>query len=259
MAEHDPDTAELIDRARRGDESAASLLFDRHRPRLRQMVALRMDDRLATRIDPSDVVQEALMIASQRLPQYADKPGIAFYPWLRQIAWNCLVDSHRRHVLAGRRAADREQQLEILESLLADRKLEEQSWLSGHPVEKGWISSHYGQRKDPFTGQRALHKGIDFAGKEGSDILAVAGGVVTYAGSRSGYGQLVEITHGDGFVTRYGHNKEIVVEPGDVVRKGESIALMGSSGRSTGAHVHFEVYKHGRLVDPATYIRRNRR
>lgn len=157
------------------------------------------------------------------------------------------------------RLTDREKQLAILESLLSNRKLEEQSWLSGRPVEKGWISSPYGQRKDPFTGQPAMHKGIDFAGREGSGILAVAGGVVTYAGTRSGYGELVEISHGDGLVTRYGHNKQIMVEPGDVVRKGESIALMGSSGRSTGAHVHFEVYKHGRPVDPSSYIRRTRR
>jgi murein DD-endopeptidase MepM/ murein hydrolase activator NlpD len=161
--------------------------------------------------------------------------------------------------LFAARLTDREQQLEILESLLTNRKLVEQRWLSGQPVEKGWISSHYGQRNDPFTGQPSLHKGIDFAGREGSDILSVAAGVVTYAGSRSGYGELVEISHGDGFVTRYGHNKSTLVEPGDVVRKGEPIALMGSSGRSTGAHVHFEVYKHGRPVDPATYIRRNRR
>jgi len=157
------------------------------------------------------------------------------------------------------RLSDREQQLEILESLLSDRKLDEQSWLSGQPIEKGWISSHYGQRKDPFTGKPAMHKGIDFAGKEGSNILAVAGGIVTYTGTQSGYGQLVEISHGDGYVTRYGHNKQIKVEPGDVVRKGEAIALMGSSGRSTGAHVHYEVYKHGRSVDPSSYVRRTRR
>jgi murein DD-endopeptidase MepM/ murein hydrolase activator NlpD len=157
------------------------------------------------------------------------------------------------------RLSDREQQLDILESLLTHRKLDEQSWLSGQPVAKGWISSRYGERKDPFTGKPAMHKGVDFAGKEGSDILAVAGGVVTYTGTRSGYGELVEISHEDGFVTRYGHNKEIKVGPGEVVRKGQPIALMGSSGRSTGAHVHFEVYKHGRPVDPSSYIQRTRR
>ncbi len=157
------------------------------------------------------------------------------------------------------RISDREQQLQILESLLTNRKLEEQIWLSGQPVEKGWISSHYGKRTDPFSGKQAMHHGIDFAGKEGSNVLAVAAGVVTWSGSKSGYGELVEISHGDGFVTRYGHNKRNLVEAGDVVRKGDVIAQMGSSGRSTGAHVHYEVFKHGRSVDPASYVRRTRR
>lgn len=157
------------------------------------------------------------------------------------------------------RLTDREQQLEILESLLANRNLQEQSWLSGLPVQKGWVSSHYGQRTDPFSGKLAMHNGLDFAGKEGSDVVAVAAGVVTWTGSKTGYGELVEISHDDGYVTRYAHNKENLVRAGDVVRKGETIALMGSSGRSTGAHVHYEVYKHGRPVDPSSYLRRTRR
>lgn len=155
--------------------------------------------------------------------------------------------------------ANREQQLDILETLLTNRKLEEQSWLSGHPIEKGWISSYYGKRTDPFTGKPAFHHGIDFAGKEGSNVIAVASGVVTWTGSKSGYGETVEISHGEGFVTRYSHNKQALVQPGDVVRKGEPIALMGSTGRSTGAHVHYEVYKHGRSVDPSSYVQRTRR
>ena len=157
------------------------------------------------------------------------------------------------------RLTDRERQLEILQSLLSNRELQEQSWLSGSPVQKGWISSHYGQRSDPFSGKLALHNGIDFAGKEGTSVLAAAAGVVTWVGSKNGYGQLVEVSHGDGFVTRYAHNKENLVAPGDVVRKGDTIALMGSSGRSTGAHVHYEVYKHGRSVDPSAYIARTPR
>ncbi|TGD74059.1 hypothetical protein E4634_07930 [Mangrovimicrobium sediminis] len=155
--------------------------------------------------------------------------------------------------------ADREQQLEILGALLANRRLDEESWVSGRPVEKGWISSYYGKRTDPFSGKPAFHHGIDFAGKEGSNILAVAAGVVTWTGSKPGYGNLVEISHEDGFVTRYAHNKSLLVKAGDVVRKGEPIALMGSTGRSTGAHVHYEVYKHGRSVDPSSYVRRTRR
>jgi len=161
--------------------------------------------------------------------------------------------------LFQQRLADREQQLEILGSLLANRKLDEESWLSGRPVKRGWISSYYGKRNDPFTGKPAFHSGIDFAGKEGSDILAVAAGVVTWTGKRAGYGNLVEISHADGYITRYAHNKSILVKPGDVVRKGEVIAKMGSTGRSTGAHVHYEVYKHGRSVDPASYVQRTRR
>jgi murein DD-endopeptidase MepM/ murein hydrolase activator NlpD len=90
-------------------------------------------------------------------------------------------------------------------------------------------------------------------------VVAVAGGVVTWTGYRPGYGELVELSHGDGLVTLYAHNEENLVQPGDVVRKGQAIALMGSSGRSTGAHVHFEVYKHGRSVDPSSYVHRTRR
>ena len=159
----------------------------------------------------------------------------------------------------GAQLDDREQQLEILESLLSHRKLDDEAWLSGRPVAKGWISSQYGKRTDPFSGEMAWHHGIDFAGKEGSDVLAVAAGVVTWTGDKPGYGHLVEVSHGDGFVTRYAHNQRNLVAPGDVVRKGETIALMGNSGRSTGAHVHFEVYKHGRSIDPSSYVRRTRR
>lgn len=157
------------------------------------------------------------------------------------------------------RIADREQQIEILESLLSNRKLQAQGFLSGRPVKKGWVSSFYGQRIDPFTGLTSMHRGLDFAGKEGSEIVAVAAGVVTWTGRQAGYGEMIEISHGDGFVTRYAHNKKNLVEPGDVVRKGDTIALMGSSGRATGAHVHYEVYKHGRSVDPATYVARTPR
>ena len=161
--------------------------------------------------------------------------------------------------LFAARVSDRERQLEILESLLSNRKLEEQSWLSGRPVEKGWVSSQYGKRTDPFSGKQAMHNGIDFAGKEGSNVVAVAAGIVTWTGSKTGYGELVEVSHGDGYVTRYAHNKQNLVAPGDVVRKGQPIALMGTSGRSTGAHVHYEVFKHGRSVDPSSYVRRTRR
>jgi len=151
---------------------------------------------------------------------------------------------------------DREQQLEMLESLLTNHKLDEEGSLSGFPIKKGYMSSRYGWRKDPISGRPDLHNGLDFAGKAGSEIVAAASGVVTWTGRDAGYGNLVEISHGDNLVTRYAHNKENLVHPGDVVRKGDTIALMGSTGRTTGSHLHFEVYKNGRSVDPSSYVAR---
>lgn len=149
---------------------------------------------------------------------------------------------------------DREQQLRVMEAFLMGRELEGEVFPAGRPIKKGWISSYYGMRIDPFTGLKSRHKGVDLAGKMGSDVVASAAGVITWADSRYGYGQLVEINHGNGYVTRYGHNSKILVRVGEEVEKGQSIALMGSSGRSTGPHVHYEVLKNGRVVDPIKYI-----
>ena len=152
--------------------------------------------------------------------------------------------------------ADREQQLRLLDKLASRQKLEEEMYVEGRPITWGWLSSKYGYRSDPFTGKRAWHGGVDLAGKDGSDIIAVAGGVVTWSGERYGYGNLVEIDHGDGLVTRYAHCKTVKVGVGDVVQKGQVVALMGSTGRSTGPHVHFEVLQNGRTKDPVKYIAR---
>ena len=154
----------------------------------------------------------------------------------------------------GAEMDDREQKLSVLESLLMNRSLRERVMPSGRPVEEGWLSSKYGKRNDPFTGKSDFHKGLDFAGKKGSTVVAVADGVVTWSGRRTGYGNLIEISHGDGYVTRYGHNQSHLVELGATVRKGQQIALMGSSGRSTGPHVHFEVLRDGKTVNPAKFI-----
>ena len=148
----------------------------------------------------------------------------------------------------------RETELKILDSVLVHEDIKQNSIVRGRPVRWGWLSSPYGQRVDPITGRTAWHAGVDFAGRDGSDVIAVASGVVTYAGERSGYGKLVEISHAGGYVTRYAHHKAIAVQAGDVVKKGDSIGSMGSTGRSTGPHVHFEVLKNGRTVDPAKYV-----
>lgn len=122
------------------------------------------------------------------------------------------------------------------------------------PVVGGWISSRYGRRLDPFTGQAALHRGMDFAGLDNSVIVAAAAGVVTWSGGRRGYGNLIEIDHGNGLVTRYGHNAFNLVSVGDYVKPGQTIALMGATGRATGTHLHFEVLDQGRQVNPARYV-----
>ncbi len=151
----------------------------------------------------------------------------------------------------------RETELDVLDGLLATRKLADERSPRPRPITWGWLSSPYGKRVDPITGRPGWHAGVDFAGEEGSSVVAVAGGVVTYSGTRSGYGELVEINHGDGYVTRYGHHKKLLVEVGDVVKKGEEIGLMGSTGRSTGPHVHFEVLKNGRPENPVAFLGRS--
>ncbi|GMQ89383.1 MAG: M23 family metallopeptidase [Gammaproteobacteria bacterium] len=153
---------------------------------------------------------------------------------------------------------DRARQLQVIEEILSSRALSSAVSPGGRPVSKGWLSSYYGKRTDPFNGRQAMHKGVDFAGKLGSDVVATAEGVVTWAGKRYGYGQLVEINHGNGYSTRYGHCQQILVAVGDKVEPGQKIALMGSSGRSTGPHVHYEVLKNGRQVDPTRYVRASR-
>lgn len=153
-----------------------------------------------------------------------------------------------------RRLSDRERQLRVLEDLLLASRLQKEVRPSGWPVETGWISSDFGRRTDPFTGRLAQHLGIDFAGRAGAAVLAVATGIVTDAGDRTGYGKLVEINHGNGYITRYGHNRDVLVKVGDKINKGQRIARVGSSGRSTGPHVHFEVLFNGKPVNPALYI-----
>jgi murein DD-endopeptidase MepM/ murein hydrolase activator NlpD len=150
--------------------------------------------------------------------------------------------------------SDRERQMRVLEDLLLAGRLQKEVRPSGWPIASGYITSGYGVRTDPFTGLRDYHPGIDFAAAEGSQVQSVAAGIVTSAGERNGYGNLVEIDHGNGYVTRYGHNEKILVKVGDRVRKGQAISLIGSTGRSTGPHVHFEVVLNGSVVNPEQYI-----
>jgi murein DD-endopeptidase MepM/ murein hydrolase activator NlpD len=151
--------------------------------------------------------------------------------------------------------ANREAQLNVLESVLMNQNLSERVYPQGRPVKSGWLSSYFGKRTDPFTGKPANHTGIDFAGKHGDEIVAVADGVVTWSGDRYGYGVMVEITHGNGYATRYAHNSENLVVVGEEVKKGQVVALMGKTGRATGPNLHFEVLRNGSRVNPVSFIR----
>jgi murein DD-endopeptidase MepM/ murein hydrolase activator NlpD len=138
--------------------------------------------------------------------------------------------------------------------VMLSRDLNDSIRPEGRPVLQGFISSYFGERNDPITGREEFHKGVDFAGNEGDAVVAVAAGVVTWSGERSGWGNLVEIDHGKGYVTRYAHNERTLVTVGQTVTRGQSIALMGSTGHSTGPHVHFEVLHNGRQVNPLAFI-----
>lgn len=151
-----------------------------------------------------------------------------------------------------------EAQLGVLENLLFDRKIDNALLPTGMPVAHGYVASGYGTRTDPITGRQASHLGVDFDVPLGSDVLAVAEGVVTYSAVRNGYGNVVEVDHGNGYMTRYAHNSRNVVEVGTRVHVGQIVAKVGSSGRSTGPHCHFEVWLNGRPVNPMAYVRSTR-
>lgn len=145
-------------------------------------------------------------------------------------------------------------QLDVLAALMFDHQLEQNSVPSRMPIRNTYITSGFGGRADPFNGGAANHKGIDFHASVGDPVMAVADGVVSYAGVRGGYGNVVEVDHGNGYVTRYAHNSRLTVRPGDLVRAGQEVAKAGSTGRSTGAHVHFEVWKDGRVMNPRKFL-----
>jgi murein DD-endopeptidase MepM/ murein hydrolase activator NlpD len=147
-------------------------------------------------------------------------------------------------------------QLAALENVILQRELREQIVPDGRPVRRGFLSSYFGERQDPMTGHQSFHRGVDFAGSAGAEVIAVASGVVTFSGERAGFGKIVEVSHGAGLVTRYAHNQRNVVSVGETVTRGDTLALMGSTGRSTGPHVHFEVIKNGHQVNPLSFIGR---
>lgn len=150
--------------------------------------------------------------------------------------------------------AQRESEISAVDFLLSRKNLQSQQTPSGWPVEKGWISSSFGSRMHPMTGKKQFHPGVDIPGKAGTAVLAVADGVVKSSRNSGSYGWVVEVDHGDDYVTLYSHNRANIVVEGQTVLKGQSIAEIGSTGRSTGPHVHFEVKKKNRHINPIKYL-----
>jgi len=150
--------------------------------------------------------------------------------------------------------AQQETQLIIIENLLLDRKLENAMVPAGYPVTNSYVGSTFGSRVDPINGQIEHHLGLDFDAEPGSDIKVVAGGVVVWSGEKAGYGNVVEVDHGNGYMTRYAHNQQNLVHAGERVKFGQVIGKVGSTGRSTGPHCHFEVWLNGKPVNPYSYV-----
>lgn len=165
-----------------------------------------------------------------------------------------VIDFIEELKILSQRIEDRNEKFSAMESMLMNSNIQSQILPQGSPVTGGWTSSLFGWRTDPISGRRDFHEGIDLAGKSGSKVTSVATGIVTWSGRHAGYGIMIEISHGNGYVTRYAHNKKNLVVVGDKVEKGQIIAVMGTSGRSTGPHVHFEVVHNGKHVNPRKFV-----
>jgi murein DD-endopeptidase MepM/ murein hydrolase activator NlpD len=183
---------------------------------------------------------------------FDDEPAASSAP----VASSQIPDVASQITQLEQRVDLRDAQLSALENVLVGRKISDSVRPEGKPVAQGEISSYFGERSDPITGEEGFHKGLDFPGAEGEPVMAVAAGIVTWAGERSGFGTLVEINHGNGYMTRYGHNQTALVKVGQTVTRGQQIALMGSTGHSTGPHVHFEVLHNGTQIDPLIFVKR---
>ena len=176
---------------------------------------------------------------------------------LKEKHYGLMRNMHEQIEEIGRATVSQQEELESLLKSLEDQQNLLASTPAIHPVSrnaKSWVTSRFGYRKSPFTGRREFHKGLDFASRKGTPIVATADGVVTFAGKKGLLGKTIVIDHGHGMKTRYGHNHKLLKKRGDKVKRWEPIALMGSSGRSTGPHIHYEVHLNGIPINPEKYI-----
>ncbi len=158
--------------------------------------------------------------------------------------------------LLDSRISSVDNQLATISYLLDKKRMIQAARPHIRPTKGGWISSGYGMRIDPFNGGREMHRGLDIANSFGAPVLAASRGIVTFAGKMKGFGNMIDIDHGFGYVTRYGHMSSIAIRIGDEVASGQLIGRIGSRGRSTGPHLHYEVHRYGRSIDPIKYLPR---
>jgi len=247
------------------DEMRALLSKVQNEEQQRQQVYLHSSlDAMATRIGQMQAQLQRLDALGVRLAkltgmkpdefQFAKPPAqggpLVLMP-AREISTNLLDQQMNR---LANVVNDRNDKLLALETMLLQNQLSRKLLPSIPPVHGGFYSSNFGWRLDPFTGANAMHEGVDFVADAGTTIYASAGGVVAYADTHPQYGNMVEIDHGNDIVTRYGHASKLYVKVGQVVRRGEKIAEVGSTGRSTGNHLHFEVRYKGIAQNPVRFL-----
>lgn len=183
-----------------------------------------------------------------------DPPGLGGPATVSPQKSLSLTDFIAELSMTHQKLEDRTEKFSVMESIWLDHGVFSQTFPKGLPITDGWISSAFGWRTDPISGKKELHQGIDLVSRADTKVKTVANGLVTWSGPHAGYGNMVEISHGNGYLTRYAHNKKNLVVVGESVIKGHDIAIIGSSGRSTGNHVHFEIMHNNKHVDPREFI-----
>lgn len=220
-------------------------------------------DELKDQLVSLDQFEEKIRLIANIEPQYADDnlfgvggpAPVDLDPKmeLTQRHEGLIREMHRQVNELGAAAVRQEDSFSsLMEKLKGQRNL-----LASTPAIRpasGWMTSRFGHRTSPFTGRKEFHKGMDIANRKGTAVLATADGTVSYVGKKGYLGNIVVIDHGHGMITRYAHLSEALKEQGEKVKRGDIIAQMGNSGRSTGPHVHYEVHLNGLPVDPAKYI-----
>jgi len=187
--------------------------------------------------------------------RFSEAPGLGgAAPTLMPPQNLSLAEFGEKLAVVSRHVENRNDMLGVFEAQLFEAAVKKKLLPNIMPVEAPYQASSFGRRIDPFTGQWAMHEGIDFLADQGSPVVAAAGGVVQFAGLHPQYGMMIDIDHGDDLVTRYAHLSKLFVKEGDVVVRGRRVALSGSTGRSTGPHLHFEVRFRGAAQNPAKFL-----